>query len=85
MPQHVDPRAAQAVIGAGAAGLAAIRELVREGHAVTAFEQGPGPGGVWVYTEQVEDDPLGHSTRAHQWLLVLVFGGMGKAGGRVRG
>ena len=31
----------QAVIGAGAAGLVAARELIREGHAVTVFEQVP--------------------------------------------
>ncbi len=27
-----------AVVGAGAAGLAAVRELVREGHSVTCYE-----------------------------------------------
>ena len=30
---------AQAVIGAGAAGLVAARELIREGHCVKVFEQ----------------------------------------------
>ena len=29
------------MIGAGAAGLVAARELIREGHAVTVFEQVP--------------------------------------------
>ena len=29
-----------AVVGAGAAGLAAVRELVREGHRVTCYEVG---------------------------------------------
>jgi thioredoxin reductase len=48
-----------AVIGAGAAGLAAARELLREGHHVTVFEQGNQVGGIWVYEESVEDDALG--------------------------
>ncbi|KAK9830413.1 hypothetical protein WJX72_011637 [[Myrmecia] bisecta] len=49
-----------AVIGGGAAGLVAARELLRESHCVTVFEQGPGLGGVWKYDPQTEqDDPLG--------------------------
>jgi cation diffusion facilitator CzcD-associated flavoprotein CzcO len=48
----------QAVIGAGAGGLVAARELQREGHKVTVFEQGSKVGGVWVYTDDVEDDDL---------------------------
>ena len=48
----------QAVIGAGAAGLVAARELVREGHHVTVFEKGSGTGGVWVYTDEVESSDL---------------------------
>ena len=48
----------QAVIGAGAAGLVAARELVREGHHVTVFEKGSGTGGVWVYTDDVESSDL---------------------------
>lgn len=58
----------QAVIGAGAAGLAAARELVREGHVVTVLEQTDRIGGVWAYTDAVEDDPLGldpHRQRVH--------------------
>ena len=35
-----------AVIGAGAAGLVSARELLREGHCVTIFEQGSEVGGV---------------------------------------
>lgn len=50
----------QAVIGAGAAGLVTARELMREGHSVTAFEQGDRLGGIWVYTKDIEsDDPVG--------------------------
>ena len=45
----------QGVIGAGAAGLVAARELIREGHQATVFEQGCRPGGVWVYTDAVEE------------------------------
>lgn len=52
----------QAVIGAGAAGLVAARELVNEGHKVTVFEKGSCTGGVWVYTDEVENpDLLGRS------------------------
>ncbi len=50
---------AQAVIGAGAAGLVAARELARAGHRPTVFEQGDAPGGVWVYSDKTEDDALG--------------------------
>ncbi|KAK7309041.1 hypothetical protein RJT34_05463 [Clitoria ternatea] len=52
-PRHV------AVIGAGAAGLVAARELRREGHRVVVFERGDQVGGTWVYTPEVESDPLG--------------------------
>ncbi|TXG51107.1 hypothetical protein EZV62_023631 [Acer yangbiense] len=48
-----------AVIGAGAAGLVAARELRREGHAVVVFEKENQVGGTWVYTDEVDSDPLG--------------------------
>ncbi|KAL6177103.1 hypothetical protein ACLB2K_048629 [Fragaria x ananassa] len=48
-----------AVIGAGAAGLIAARELRREGHKVLVFERGDQVGGTWVYTPEVESDPIG--------------------------
>ncbi|XP_039029375.1 flavin-containing monooxygenase FMO GS-OX-like 4 [Hibiscus syriacus] len=48
-----------AVVGAGAAGLVAARELFREGHSVVVFERGNEIGGTWVYTPHVEPDPLG--------------------------
>ncbi|KAK3170394.1 hypothetical protein Dsin_000172 [Dipteronia sinensis] len=48
-----------AVIGAGAAGLVAARELRREGHAVVVFERENQVGGSWVYTQEVDSDPLG--------------------------
>lgn len=47
-----------AVIGAGAAGLVAARELRREGHSVVVLERGNQIGGVWAYTPNVEPDPL---------------------------
>ncbi|CAN6460764.1 unnamed protein product [Victoria cruziana] len=47
-----------AVIGAGAAGLVAARELKREGHRVVVFERGDGIGGTWVYTSEVDSGDL---------------------------
>ena len=61
----------QAVIGAGAAGLVAARELAREGHQPTVFEQGSRPGGVWVYTDDVEEASMpGGDTHAHCMLVL---------------
>uniref|UniRef100_A0A0D3GLH7 Flavin-containing monooxygenase n=1 Tax=Oryza barthii TaxID=65489 RepID=A0A0D3GLH7_9ORYZ len=48
------------VVGAGMAGLAATRELRREGHAVTVLEQAGDVGGQWLYDPRT-DDPLGAS------------------------
>ncbi|KAF5772514.1 putative flavin monooxygenase, FAD/NAD(P)-binding domain superfamily [Helianthus annuus] len=48
-----------AVIGAGAAGLAAARQLRREGHNVVVFEKESQIGGIWVYNNATEPDPLG--------------------------
>ena len=50
-----------AVIGAGAAGLAACRELSEAGLQVVVFEQAAAAGGTWVYEERVETDPLGNA------------------------
>ena len=36
----------------------AARELLREGHTVCVFEQGGTVGGVWQYTDDVEDEDL---------------------------
>lgn len=57
---HPDPTTSRhvAVIGAGAAGLVAARELRREGHSVVVLERGSQIGGVWAYTSEVEPDPL---------------------------
>ena len=50
-----------AVIGAGAAGLCAVRHLASRPSTfcVTAFEQSPGVGGTWVYTDQTGTDQHG--------------------------
>lgn len=48
-----------AVIGAGAAGLVAARELQRQGQSVVVYEQQDRLGGVWSYTPEVDGDPLG--------------------------
>ncbi|PWA73066.1 flavin monooxygenase-like, FAD/NAD(P)-binding domain protein [Artemisia annua] len=48
-----------AVIGAGAAGLTAARELQRESHHVVVFERSHRLGGTWVYDPRVESDLLG--------------------------
>ncbi|KAK8459103.1 hypothetical protein SEVIR_2G073000v4 [Setaria viridis] len=48
------------VIGAGVSGLAAARELRREGLAVTVLEQCGDIGGQWLYDPRTDaDDPLG--------------------------
>ncbi|PNT66357.1 hypothetical protein BRADI_3g10572v3, partial [Brachypodium distachyon] len=48
------------VIGAGMAGLAALRELRREGHEVTVLEQSGDIGGQWLYDPAADEaDPLG--------------------------
>ncbi|KAK6947601.1 Flavin monooxygenase-like, partial [Dillenia turbinata] len=48
-----------AVIGAGAAGLTAARELRLEGHNVVVFERLSKIGGTWAYNPNTESDPLG--------------------------
>ncbi|CAN6180694.1 unnamed protein product [Urochloa humidicola] len=51
------------VVGAGMSGLAAARELRREGHAVTVMEQCGDVGGQWLYDPRTDtDDPLGAAT-----------------------
>ncbi|RDY04277.1 Flavin-containing monooxygenase FMO GS-OX-like 3, partial [Mucuna pruriens] len=48
-----------AVIGAGVAGLAASRELRREGLDVIVFEKSDNIGGTWNYNPRTESDPIG--------------------------
>lgn len=50
------------IIGAGAAGLVAAKEMKQAGHDVTVFEQSAATGGIWDYTElTVADVPPGES------------------------
>ena len=46
-------------MGAGAAGLAAAKQLREHGHAVRVFEMSNDVGGVWQYEEKVEADLMG--------------------------
>lgn len=48
-----------AVIGAGPSGLVAFRELRREKHTVVVYERSKSIGGLWVYSPEIETDPLG--------------------------
>ena len=54
-----------AVIGAGAAGLATAREILRHGMQVVVFEQSQGVGGTWLYEQDPEDDLMGVDTSRH--------------------
>jgi len=47
-----------AVIGAGASGLVAAKELLEEGLQVTVYEASTEVGGIWIYDEAAEDDLL---------------------------
>ncbi|KAM7267762.1 hypothetical protein ACFE04_009928 [Oxalis oulophora] len=52
------------VIGAGPSGLAAARELRKEGHNVVVLEQNHDIGGQWLYTPNIEtEDPLGQKNK----------------------
>ncbi|MCB1120216.1 MAG: NAD(P)-binding domain-containing protein [Verrucomicrobiae bacterium] len=48
-----------AIIGAGAAGLVSARECLRQGLESVVYEASDRVGGVWNYTDKVEDDLLG--------------------------
>jgi hypothetical protein len=54
-----------AVIGAGAAGLATAREILRHGMQVVVLEQSQGVGGTWLYEPDTEDDLMGVDTSRH--------------------
>ena len=47
-----------AVVGAGAAGLVAARELLRAGLDVAVFEKSARAGGTWAYDPRADADPL---------------------------
>lgn len=48
-----------AIIGAGASGLAAAKNAIKEGHNVVLYEQTGFIGGVWYYTNQTDKDEFG--------------------------
>lgn len=48
-----------AIIGAGAAGLAALRHGLDEGHECTIFERNNYIGGTWKYVDKVGVDEYG--------------------------
>lgn len=68
MPVTTDTATRIAVIGAGAAGLAMLKNLRQEGLEATAFERLPHIGGNWKFT----DDPTATSVlrgKSHsRWL-----------------
>lgn len=45
-------RSTVAVIGAGPAGLVALKNLLEEGFDATGFDKNPYVGGLWQYTEE---------------------------------
>ncbi|CAG9939896.1 unnamed protein product [Clonostachys rosea f. rosea IK726] len=53
-----------AVIGAGPAGLAAIKSLLDEGFEVTCFEQRANPGGIWAFSEDATHTSVTSQTKA---------------------
>ena len=66
-----------AVIGAGAAGLSALRHLAKNPHIYqpVAFEQAFTVGGTWVYTERTSKDEYGLPIHASMYQnLRLVMG-----------
>lgn len=54
-----------AIIGAGAAGLAMLREATRGGVEATVFERGTDVGGVWVHDPRPEHGPMYASLRTN--------------------
>ena len=62
-----------AIIGAGAAGLAAARELHNEGHVVTVFEANAGIGGTWAFSEATGHSSLYESLRTNLPRSLMAF------------
>ena len=54
----MSPSKTVAVVGAGAAGLVAARQLKRVGLSPVVFEAAEALGGTWIYTDDVESDPV---------------------------
>lgn len=49
-----------AVIGAGSAGLASLKNIVDQKHKVNVFEQSESVGGIWRYTDKTGNDKYGN-------------------------
>lgn len=63
-----------AIIGAGAAGLAAARHAIANGHECDVLELAPELGGTWVYTDEVGTDRYGYPIYSAMYKgLRLVF------------
>lgn len=62
-----------AIIGAGAAGLAAARELRNEGHDITVFEANADIGGTWAYSEATGHSSLYESLRTNLPRSLMAF------------
>lgn len=58
-----------AVIGAGAAGLASAKNALEQGHNVVIYEKSGQIGGIWWYTEEIDEDEYGvpiHTPMYHE-------------------
>ncbi|KAK7408117.1 hypothetical protein QQX98_009708 [Neonectria punicea] len=62
-----------AVVGAGPAGLAAIKSLLEEGFQVTGFERRPDVGGLWAFSNNPEYTSATKGTRAQLSKFLLPF------------
>ncbi|KAF4473024.1 flavin containing monooxygenase 9 [Fusarium albosuccineum] len=62
-----------AVIGAGPAGLAAIKSLLEEGFQVTCFERRPDAGGLWAFSDNPQYTSVTKGTRAQLSKFLLPF------------
>ncbi|KAM6525723.1 hypothetical protein FALCPG4_011260 [Fusarium falciforme] len=62
-----------AVIGAGPAGLAAIKSLVEEGFQVTCFERRSEAGGIWAFSENPQFTSVTRGTRAQFSKFLIPF------------
>nr|CAB3486813.1 unnamed protein product [Digitaria exilis] len=69
-----------AVVGAGAAGLVAARELLAEGLDVVVFEKSGRVGGIWAYDPRPDNGCLYESLRTNLPRELMAFSGCGLAG-----
>ncbi|KAH8675115.1 flavin monooxygenase-like protein [Ilyonectria robusta] len=62
-----------AVVGAGPAGLGAIKAMLDEGFNVTGFERRPDAGGLWAFSENPQFTSATESTKAQLSKFMLPF------------